>query len=236
MTEDVAKFRLDDLYNTEAVVTMPDGSEVLVRTLTEAEVSVRDLAATRASKDAEDVLRDEESSEHDELIKPLDGLSREELSAVIMGFAMVAIRREVQEDYPYRYIPFPEDATEEEKEETLRRRDEHEARVRQNRSEELSKRMVQRREELSDLDEEQLHARSVMAMVRAQKLNARIEEFNVQTLYMACRNENGKPFFDEDIVRRHGTRDGLNDSVYKKLLSVYAELDRADPWLLQKHS
>lgn len=236
MTEDVAKFRLDDLYNTEATVTMPDGSEVLVRTLTEAEVSVRDLAATRASKDADDVLRDEESEENDELIKPLADLNRTELEAVIMGFAMVALRRDVQEEYPYRYIPFPEDATEDEKEDTLRQRDEHEARVRQNRSEELSRRMTARRDELQELDDEQLHDRAVKAMVRAQKLNARIEEFNVQTLCMACRNEKGEPFFKEDVVRRHGKRDGLNDAVYRKLLGVYAEVDTADPWGLQKHS
>ncbi|NIQ88604.1 MAG: hypothetical protein GWN93_05810 [Deltaproteobacteria bacterium] len=229
------EFRLDKLYNTEAVVTLPDGSVVTVRVLTDAEVQIRELAATKAAGAVERQLRDKDSEEYEDLIAPLQQLDRDGHEAIVMSIAAITMSEEVQREYAFRYIPFPDDATEEERRETLEARDEHEARIQRQRSEELSRRLAARREELKVLDEDTLRTRAESATVRTQAFNDRLEEFYCQTVYMSCRDSKDAPAFDLESVRRHGKSDGLNGTVYRRLLDIYTEIDIADPWVLQKH-
>ena len=234
MTKGV-EFRLDDLYNTEAFLGLPDGTEITVRTLTDAESQIRDSAARAAAGAVEKRLRDSESEEYADLMTPLQHADRDGMMAIIMSIAAITMSQEVQNEYPYRYIPFPDEATEEERREVIERREEHEARVRQSRSEELSRRLAARREELLILDEDDLRSRAERALIATESFNNRVSEFYAQTVYMSCRNGDDRPMFELDDVRRHGRSDGLNESVYRRLLEVYQEIDQVDPWVLQKH-
>ena len=228
-------FKLDDLYNTEAEVTLPDDKVIQVRTLTEAEANVRELEAIKAASAVEAEMKDEATQKHKDLIEPLQQLTHDGRVAVTMSVAELTMREEVARDKPFRYIPFPDDATEEEKRDVMLRRDEHEAKVRQDRSEELSRRLTRRREELQELEDGVLLERSRAALVGTEAFNKRIDEFYSQTVYMSARH-NGKPAFKLEAVRNHGKGDGLNEKVYRRLLEVYGEIDSVDPWVLQKHS
>lgn len=227
-------FKLDDLYNTEAEVVLPDGKAITVRTLTDAEILVRELEAIKAASAVEVIMRDKDSQEYKDLIEPLQQLDGESMIAIIVAVAETTMREEVQRAYPFRYIPFPDDATEEEKRDVMVRREEHEARMRQERSAELSKRLAARREELRELDEEALKKRTETALIGTEAFSRRIDEFYCQTVYMSSRL-NGKPVFTLEAVRNHGKSNGLNETVFKKILEVYGQCDTADPWVLQKH-
>jgi len=227
-------FKLDDLYNTEAEFTLPDGKVISVRILTDAEVTMRDLEAVKAASAVEVELRDEETDRYKDTMGPLQPLGQDSLVAVVMAVASATMREEVQRDHPFRYIPFPDDASEEEKRETVERREEHEAKVRQRRSEELSKRLSERHDELEVLEEDVLLKRAEGALISTEAFNRRIDEFYCQTIYMSCRLD-GKPAFDLDAIRKHGNSDGLNETVFRRLTDVYSEIDTADPWVLQKH-
>jgi hypothetical protein len=227
-------FKLDDLYNTEAEVALPDGKVILVRTLTDAEVNHRELEAIKAASVVEAEFEDETSQRYKDLIEPLQRLDHDGLVAIIMAVQEVVIREEVVRENPFRYVPFPDDATEDEKRDVMRRREEQEAQVRQRRSEEISRRLSARREEMQILEDDDLMKRAKRALVNTEAFNRRIEEFYTQTVYQSTWLDSKHPFKLE-AVRGHGKRDGLNEKVFRKILEVYGEIDTADPWVLQKH-
>ena len=206
-----------------------------MRTLTDAELSLRELTSLEASSVTEERLEDEASEEYKSIIAPLSRLDPPDLIAVIMAVRGRFIEERVRSEFPFRYIPFPDDATEEEKREVLTSRREHEATVRQKRSEDYSTRMAKDRGELEGLDTEELIAKAKNALISTEVFTAKLTEFHIQTIYMACVVD-GKPAFDFDVVKNHGTKGGLNDRVFSRLLGVYGEVDTADPWELEKHS
>jgi len=228
--------QLDDLFNVEATVTLPGGEAIIVRTLTDAEIQMRDKASITAAAAVEAKLLDKESDEHKEMIEPLQQLGRDDLIIIIMAVADVTTRAEVEREYPYRYVPLPDDASEEEKREVTRRQEESEARVLHLRSEEVSTRLTDIANKLSELDEDKLRSRAVNAAMQSSIFNAKYEEFIVQTVYMSARIGSGKGRnrFDLEHVKGHGKKDGLNENVFRYLLQVYGTVDTADPWELQK--
>lgn len=233
---DEVSFRLDDLYNTEADITLPDGQVITVRTMTDAEVNVRELASLEVSSVIEERLSDKGDPEYLSLIAPLEHLDPPDLIAVIMAVKTRYIEDRVRAEFPFRYIPFPDDATDEEKRDVLTRRRESEAKVQQRRSEVQSERGAKERADLEELDHDELRARATNALVSTEMFTARLTEYYAQTIFMACVDEDGSPTFDLEAVRKHGTRGGLNEKVFQRLMSVYNEIDDVDPWILEKHS
>ncbi|MFA5637020.1 MAG: hypothetical protein WC977_14085 [Anaerovoracaceae bacterium] len=227
-------FRLDDLYNTEAVVVLPDGEKVVVRTLTEAEVQLREQLAIARSAAVEADIKAEDGKLHTEMIEPLQQLGREELIAIILAVADVAERMKAEQDIPYVYVPAPEGADDAEKRKAMMDQEEVDAKVRQMRSERVSRELVRLRERLDELEDEKLVNRAVGAFVQSQLYNAKYEEFMVQTVVMATRKFDGEQRFDLETVRRHGKKDGLSERVFQRLLGAYGKVDSADPWELQK--
>ena len=228
-------FTLDELYNTEARVTLPNDKVVTVRTLTDAEVNMRDLASLEASSRKEEELSDKTGEQYLSMIEPLERLDPPDLIAIIMAVRERLVDERVRSEYPFRYIPFPDEATEDERREVLTKRREHEERVRQRRSEEKSRRLTEEREELESLSEEELLGRATNNLVRTEMFTAQMAEFYAQTLHLACRDDGDKPVFDLGVIRRHGRKDGLNEMVFSRLLEVYGEIDTTDPWELEKH-
>lgn len=226
-------FRLDELYNTEAVVTLPDDEKVVVRTLTEAEVQLRDhLAIARSAAVEADMTKG--GKLYEEMIEPLQQLGREELIAVILTVADVAERMKAEQEIHNVYVPTPDGADDAERRKAIIEQEEVDARVRQLRSERVSTALTKLREKLNDQTDETLLARATGAFVQSQLYNAKYEEFMVQTVLMSTRDSAGEQRFDVEKVRKHGKKDGLSERVYQKLLAAYAKVDSADPWELQK--
>lgn len=228
-------FRLDDLYNTEATVTLPDERVITVRTLTDAEVNLRDLASLEASSVVEEQYSDEGSEDYKSLIGPIELLDPPDLIAIIMAVRERFIGERVNSEHPFRYIPFPDKASEEEKREVLTRRRESEAKVIHRRSEEKSATLIKERTDLEELDDPgELLRRAKNSMMNTEMFTARVSEFYAQTVYLSC-TEDGDLAFDLETLQRQGRKDGLNAKVFNRLLEVYGEIDIADPWILEKH-
>ena len=77
-------YSLDALYNTQAETNLPDGRKVIVRTLTDAEVNTRDLAAVEASSLVRQKYDDMGSEEYKSVIEPLAELGAEVYSVEII--------------------------------------------------------------------------------------------------------------------------------------------------------
>ena len=229
-------FRLDDLYNVEATLELPHGDSVVVRTLTEAEVQLRDEASLAAGAQVEQRLRDKDGDEYKELIEPLTDMPPEALVEIVMAMEATVIKAQVDRDIPFKFIPYPDDATDEERMQTIIQQEEHEARVIKLRAEVLESKLRRRREELEALDQESLVNIATNSLVQTSVWVARHDEFLAQTVYLASRNgdSKGEPKWPLEFIERHGKKDGLNEHVFQEILRLYAEIDTADPWELQK--
>jgi len=228
-------FQLDDLFNVEAVMTLPDGKEVVVRVLTEPEVQEREDSALRAYEREDKKLSDKEGDEYKRVLAPLDDATVDVLISLITAVDATRYSVRVARDYPLRFFPYPDDATTEEKIAIMRQEDEHEAMVREKRRKAVEEHMLKFRENLSLKTEGELRTMATNAIISASADTARQNEFQVQTVYLASRrgDSKGAPFWTLDEVRNHG-KGGLSERIYNEVLSLYAQLDSTDPWTLQK--
>lgn len=230
-------FRLDDLFNVEADVDLPDGTSVTVRVLTETELQERDAKALDAYKEVEDRMRADDDEERKAVIDPLSEADVETLVAILAQIEAIRYSVEAVRMYPFRFFPFPDDAEAEERVAILRQQDEHEAQVRERRRQAIEDHRESYKARIAGRDAEDLRKMAERALIAAKADAARQEEFQVQTVYLSCRDkETGKPYWPLEQVRLHDKHGGLSKRLYTELLSVYYQLDNVDPWELQKNA
>jgi hypothetical protein len=230
-------FRLDELFNVEADFPLPDGKSVTIRVLTETEIQERDAQALRAYKEAEDHMQADDSEDRKNIIEPLEEANAEMLVAILAQLEAIRYSVEAVRLHPFRFFPFPDDAEAEERVAILRQQDKHEAEVRERRRQAVEDRRESYKARIQDRDVEDLRRMTARALIAAGADTARQEEFQVQTVYLSCRDgTQGPSYWSLEQVRQHGKKGGMSERVYKEVLSVYYQLDNVDPWELQKNA
>lgn len=125
---------LDRLFRAVKVVDMPDGKQIRVRALSDMEVQERNRFALAARYVAEKRLANHDSIEYQATLLPLEDATPDVLRATLLSYQQFDLSNKAAEQHPYRYIPEPDKATDEEKLDTLRQREEQEKTVEANRA------------------------------------------------------------------------------------------------------
>ena len=203
--------------------------DITIRALSDLDVRERDRIALEASRVEADELRDEGSEKHGELIAPLLEISDDEMRAAIVAFQGRQFWRDIEAELTYEYIPFPDDATLEERQEVLRKREAHEEQVRKERATVIAKRIAALDEKVQNWTTEVLQREVQRRSVAAHSMAKYADVWNYVTLVLACFKD-GKPLFEKwDDVPEMSSR------VVEKLFAVYREVDSVDVWELEKN-
>lgn len=203
--------------------------DITVRALSDLDVRERDRIALEASREKADELRDEQSEEYKELIAPMLLMDDSEMKAAIVAFQGRQYWRDIEAELQYEYIPFPDDATLEERQEVLRKREVHEEQVRQERATVIAKRIATFDEKVKIWTTEVLQREMQRRAVAAHSMAKYADVWNYATLVLAC-FRNGKPLFKtwEDVPE-------MSSRAVEDLFTAYREVDSVDVWELEKN-
>lgn len=203
--------------------------DVTVRALSDLDVRERDRIALEASREKADELRDEQSEEYKELIAPMLDMDDSEMKAAIVAFQGRQYWRDIEAELQYEYIPFPDDATLEERQEVLRKREVHEEQVRKERATVIAKRIATFDEKVQIWTTEVLQREMQRRAVAAHSMAKYADVWNYATLVLAC-FRNGKPLFEtwEDVPE-------MSSRAVEGLFTAYRKVDSVDVWELEKN-
>ena len=204
--------------------------DVTVRALSDLDVRERDRIALEASREEADELRDEESKKYKELIAPMLDMDDSEMKAAIVAFQGRQYWRDIENELPYDYIPFPDDATLEERQEVLRKREAHEKQVRGDRATVIAKRIATLDEKVQAWTTEVLQREMQRRAVAAHSMAKYADVWNYATLVLACFKD-GKPLF-----KAWGDVPEMSSRAVEDLFTAYREVDLVDVWELEKNS
>ena len=204
--------------------------DVTVRALSDLDVRERDRVALEASREEADELRDEQSEKYKELIAPMLDMDDGEMRAAIVAFQGRQYWRDIEAELQYEYIPFPDDATLEERQEVLRRREVHEEEIRGQRATVIAKRIATFDEKVQIWTTEVLQREMQRRAIAAHSMAKYADVWNYATLVLAC-FEDGKPLFRtwEDVPK-------MSSRAVEGLFTAYREVDSVDVWELEKNS
>ncbi len=204
--------------------------DATVRALSDLDVRERDRIALEASREEADELRDEESEKYKELIAPMLDMSDDEMKDTIVAFQGRQYWRDIEAELQYEYIPFPDDATLEERQEVLRKREVHEEEVRRERATVIAKRIVTFDEKVQTWTTEVLQREMQRRAIAAHSMAKYADVWNYATLVLAC-FRGGKPLFKkwEDVPE-------MSARAVEGLFTAYREVDSVDVWELEKNS
>jgi hypothetical protein len=201
--------------------------DITVRALSDLDVRERDRVALEESRKEADRLRDEQSDGYGELIAPMLEMSEDEMRAAVVAFQGRQFWRDIEDELPFQYIPFPDEATLEERQEVLRKREAHEEEIRQERTEVIAKRLVAFNDKVQNWTLEVLKQEVMRRAVAAHSLAKYADVYQYMTLVLACL-KNGKPLFKKwkDVPE-------MSSRALEKLFAAYREVDSVDPWELE---
>ena len=204
--------------------------DVTVRALSDLDVRERDRIALEASREEADRLRDEASDGYGELVAPLLEIGDDEMRAAIVAFQGRRYWRDIENELPYQYVPFPDDATLEERQEVLRKRETHEELIREERASVIAKRIAAFDEKVQSWTTEVLRREIQRRAIASHSLAKYADVWNYVTLVLACFRD-GKPLYKKwEDVPEMATR------AVERLFTAYREVDSVDPWELEKNS
>jgi hypothetical protein len=222
-------FRLDEFFRTHNDdVELPSGEKVSVRVLSDAEIQARSEYALSEQLKVQDALRDDSTDLYRLKVAPLLEATTEGLIETLAEVRRVDLMREANELFSLDFFPYPDDATEEEKLDTLRRQKDHESNVYATRAQYIVNGEISYRAKLADLPRETLVASAKSAATRLYVIKAQIDAelyYTVATAYSFLR---GARRWTMDQVTN------LPGRVLDFLMTKYREVDNIDPWELTK--
>lgn len=223
---------LDDLCRAYKVIELPNGAKVRVRVLSDTERRECDMEALRASSVLVKQLRDKDSKEYAALILPtlqrgLDGMKK-----ALCDYRELMAIREVAREITPNYIPFPDDAKDDERRDVIERRTAHFEEIQKKRLDRVTEIVATFRKSLDDKTVDDITA---MIGKYAEDGNADSlfqDEYLRWNIYLSCEKEdgNGKFFANIEAVN------SLPQKVKMELFKAYAEVDSVDPFLFNKPS
>ena len=204
--------------------------DITVRALSDLDVRERDRIALEASREEADMLRDEESEGHQKLIAPMLDMTEDEMRATVVAFQGRQYLRDIEVELPYEYIPFPDEATLEERQEVLRKRDAHEEKVREERAAVVAKKVAAFDGKVQNWTAEVLQGEVQRRAIAAHALAKYADVYQYATLALACFRD-GDPLFEkwEDVPQ-------MSSKAVEGLFTAYREVDSVDVWELEKNS
>lgn len=217
-------YDLDQFFRVTTKLELPGGTTVYLRTLSDWETRQRTEAALIASTKKRRELRDPETMAHATYVEPINFASEEELRNTISALESRHIARDVVDEMPTPYIPFPDDASLEERQDVVDKREKAEETAQKRRKKAIEARAKKVRKGLAKKKKAHLLERCKTAQINAQALVAYVEAFNRQGVFYSCfKDENRTERFFESPEEANS----LPPIIYEKLLAEYATIDRA---------
>lgn len=222
-------FRLDEFFRTcNDDVALPTGERVSVRVLSDIETQERSEFAIAEQLKVSDALRNPESDLYRLKIDPLLTATDEGLIETLAEVRRVDLAREASDVATLDFFPYPDDATEDEKLDTLRRQREHESNVYATRARYILDNEAKYREKLAQMSRQQLLDNAKSAATRLYIIKAQIDAELYYTVARAYSDLHGSPRWTIEQVKN------LPGRLLDFLMSEYRKVDAVDPWELTK--
>lgn len=217
-------YDLDDFFRVTTKLELPGGKTLYLRALSDWETRQRTEAALVASTKRRRELRDSESVAHATYIEPIEFGIEEDLRNTIAVLESRNVATDVVDEMPVPYIPFPDDASLEERQDVVEKREQAEKNTEKDRKKAIKARVKKIEKHLAKKKKAYLVGRCKTAQINAQALVAYVEEFNRQGVFYSCfKDENRAERFFESPEETSN----LPPLIYDKLLAEYATIDRA---------
>lgn len=219
---------LDKLFRAFKPVELPNGETVIVRALSDAERKTKQMATLRAAIRLDQRLDDPESDEYLVYITPVAQLPREELEEIVVEWQKNDLARAAFEQYKNEYLPFPDDATDEEMKDVLGKRKESEAATEQARKDYVKREAKVFAKKVQGWTDEVLLKEAVRRKKFAVSIGERFSEDVYQTIFLGTEKDGHRYFSSMDEVR------SMHTDVLNRLLESQREVDSLDIWELTK--
>lgn len=220
MTSPLDNITLDRLFRPTKVISFL-GANITVRALSDPERTERYRLAMLARAELNRKLDDPNSEEYAIHIRNAAYASDDEMRSAVMIFRMREAERRIEKDNPYRYIPFPDNASPDESVRILNERQDMVSSVDKKRSELLTEALKSIEESLSTKSREQLDIEYIKA-IRERLLTS---VFGDETVAQTIRLSTNGHFSREDALNLH-------PAMRDKLWLEIAEVDNIDPLAL----
>jgi len=207
------------------------GHKLKVRALSDLEMQLRHREAMRASVVVERALRDPDSTESLVNLAPLEQSAPDDLKSILVIYHQRETQIKAAREIPLDYLPFPDEATEEEQREVLARRETHAKLIQDKRKASVEQEVESYRKSLEDKSVEWLLAQAKGKTIMANASASFAEEFALHTIYTTLETPEGKRYFDSlDEVRL------VPASVRNLILTTFSEVNDLDPLRLNGQS
>ncbi len=223
---------LDDLCHVCEVVTLPNGRKVRVRAMSDVDRRECELEAMSTAARLVKLLRDETSREYQAILLPQIQGGVEKIKASLIAYRDLAAVREAAREILPEYIPFPDNAQDDEKRDVLLQRAEHLRKINERRIELREQKVADFRKSLETMDDESLTKLFHKNAADGVADSLYMDEYVRHLLYMTCETEDGTKRFFKSVEEVRS----LNPAVRDFLYGEYLKVDSADPFLLQSPS
>jgi hypothetical protein len=226
MSEEVT---LDALFRARRRTELPDKTNVYVRALSDAERKQRELDAISASIRFDRKLKDKDSSEYLCYIHPVEEADREILVDVLCDWERNDATRTSYKEVKDEFIPYPDNASFEEKKEVEINRAESEAATKEKRSKFVEDAVTKAREKFEKLDDDVLRKEAIGKKVRYLSMMESVNEEIRRGVFYGTVKEDGARYFEdyEQVCQ-------LDSQLLGFLYQQQLEVDSLDIWAVTK--
>lgn len=223
---------LDEFFRVNTEVELParkgKKEKIIVRTLSDVEMQARSDYALSEQARVYAETQNPESDIYKANIAPLEQASDEILINAMADILRVDSIREANELFRIDFYPYPDNATDEEKRETLDRQKKHEEDIYGQRLRLVASREESARKHWADLSHDVLLKNARAAVTRLYPFKASVEAELYFTISRACETLDGNPKWTIEQVKK------LSGKMVDSLMAKYREVDAIDPWELTK--
>jgi len=202
-----------------------------VRALSDFEMNVRHRQATKESLDATKRLADTESVEYQTYYLPLAEMDEPSLRVLLQSYQRREFTAQAEREILLEYIPFPDEASDDEERDVQDRREQAEKALPDRRKEFVTKKMDAFKTAIESKDRTWLES-ELKSQIKSSVSDAAYgERYVYETLLVQVETEDGKPYFRDLAEVR-----GLNRAVIDHLMAEGRSVNDLDPLALSTPS
>lgn len=224
-------FGIDKLFRAYKEVELPNGTVLRVRALSDLEIRTIDQRALALSAEYREKLDRQDSDEYRALVYDSGKWDEDAIIDMLEPYYRLQFVEEAARKIPYEYIPFPENASEEQRREILAKRQKSEEEIRKKRDKFVEDSLKRKINKLRKLAHDQFVAETLKDI---KEMAARLEYSTYRTLLIllaACEKEDGERYFSnlEEVM-------SVPERIRNELFLAYNEVSAIDVWELEKNS
>lgn len=219
----MAAVTVDRLFRSTTEVELAE-RKVRVHALSDLELQERHRRALEASMRLGRALKDPNSGEYLSTLEPIVTATRDVLVTVCVNAKRREFVGEAEKEIPYTFLPFPDNATQEEQEQVLHERILQEERLRLDRQKWVEEKLGAYTQSLETVEEEKLRAEALRLTTDLARSAAYSEEFVWQSVLLGTETLDGQPYFTAIEQARHASRPAIN-----RLWDAVEEVTNIDP-------